>query len=284
MYHLFCRQTTLTKEVLSGHRYRYNKLFQDRIIISRGFVGSDSRKQTTMSSSLSEQEVAHWDGLWQEGIEKGTRWDVGHAEPELVYEVKEGILKPKTETARALVPGCGRGYAVKALAELGYSQAVGLELSAKAVQIAQEDSPHPAAKYLEGDFFKTSPDRLGGEAFDLIFDSTFLCAIPPTLREQWASQMVSLLKNDGGLLAMNVFPVARDPQAPEIGLDGPFGEGPPYRLSLQLVKTLFKPFDKEMKLILCKEVPIERQSRAPLPGKWGDTITEHLMVWERRTG
>lgn len=236
------------------------------------------------SSTMTQQEE-YWEGRWKGGIEKGARWDVGFAEPELVHEVQQGSLAPPGPQARALVPGCGRGYVVKALAELGYAKVVGLDLSETGVQVALQDNPHPRATFIHGDFFAASPQSLEGE-FDLIFDSTFLCAIPPELRQDWAKQMVSLLKPEGGKLALNVFPVSKNPDMEEIGLDGPFGTGPPFRLTLNLVRTLLAPYANQVKEVLCREIPPERLSRANTSEQLFASTgggTEFLMVWQRNS-
>ncbi|TVU12554.1 hypothetical protein EJB05_46205, partial [Eragrostis curvula] len=56
--------------------------------------------------------VAHWDG-WEKSWEVGvTPWDLGKPTPVIEHLVRSGTL-PK---GRALVPGCGMGYDVVALA------------------------------------------------------------------------------------------------------------------------------------------------------------------------
>ncbi len=64
-----------------------------------------------------------------------------------------------------------------------------------------------SAKVLEGDFFsnrwleKTGISQLDGP-FDLIYDYTFLCALPPSLRPRWAARMSELLAPDGTLICL----------------------------------------------------------------------------------
>lgn len=127
---------------------------------------------------------------------------------------------------RVLVPGCGRGYDVALFAAYGYD-AYGLEISSHAVLAARKWLEDPGKESLEGEFrVADKEERLkqGGEGsaavlegdyfekdwekevqgwhqdgggFDVIYDNTFLCALPPTLRPKWAARTVSLLrKND----------------------------------------------------------------------------------------
>ena len=223
---------------------------------------------TMTTSTSTAEEVNHWEKSWETGVAPGTRWDIGKAEPELVYEITQGMLQ-SSKGAKALVPGCGRGYAVKALAEAGYF-ATGLELSKTATEVANKEQPHERAKYVVGDFFEHE------DQYDVIFDSTFLCAIPPTKRTEWAMKMNQIVKKDGHL-ALQVFPVFEE--APEISLDGPFGEGPPYRLTLNLVRELLKPYPFEE--VLLRKTPPERAARGGSEVR-GTKVVEYFMVWQRK--
>ena len=63
-------------------------------------------------------------------------------------------------------------------------------------------------------------------------DYTFLCALKPEMREAWAKQMRQLLAPGGELLTL-IFPLKSfhpDPTA-----------GPPYLMSVDLVKGLLEP-------------------------------------------
>ncbi|KXJ87624.1 S-adenosyl-L-methionine-dependent methyltransferase [Microdochium bolleyi] len=146
---------------------------------------------------------------------------------------------------RALVPGCGRGYDVLLLSSLGYD-VIGVDLSPVGIQRAREhaeerrrDGSYPLASsgnttgasvepgtftFVEGDFFKddwleqvSGSDGDGdGKAkeFDLIFDYTFGCALPPQARPLWAGRLSSLLAREGGRLVCLEFPSAKSPDEP----------------------------------------------------------------------
>ena len=55
-----------------------------------------------------------------------------------------------------------------------------------------------------GDFFEFSPTE---GRFDVVFDYTFLCAMPPSLREKWAQKMSKLVKTNTGRLVTLIFPI-----------------------------------------------------------------------------
>eukprot|EP01097_Dermamoeba_algensis_P011328 TRINITY_DN8764_c0_g1_i1.p1 TRINITY_DN8764_c0_g1~~TRINITY_DN8764_c0_g1_i1.p1 ORF type:complete len:249 (-),score=57.49 TRINITY_DN8764_c0_g1_i1:122-790(-) len=213
------------------------------------------------------------------GVAKFTRWDIGKCEPELVYELslkEDGSLSElfqrKTQV-RALVPGCGRGYAVKALAEAGFISK-GLDLSQSACKIAQEECGHPNGEFLAGDFFDSSKD-LG--KFDIIFDSTFLCAISPLMWRQWAKRMNDLVA-PSGFLVMQVFPIAVEEDAPERDPDQPGNEpGPPNRLTLTLVRELLKPYPNFTEVLL-RQTPKEREARGSFEVR-NKKVKEYLMIW-----
>ncbi|OAL57228.1 S-adenosyl-L-methionine-dependent methyltransferase [Pyrenochaeta sp. DS3sAY3a] len=127
-------------------------------------------------------------------------------------------LREDGSRRRVLVPGCGAGYDVALFAAHGYD-AVGLEISRHAAEVARAyvegargsdkgplEGEYEAAvgksggwgsvKIVEGDYFDDAwVGGAGGEGgFDVIYDITFLCALPPELRSKWALRTVSLLK------------------------------------------------------------------------------------------
>lgn len=101
-----------------------------------------------------------------------------------------------------MVPGAGSGYECMALAEAGWN-VLGLDLAPTAVARAEALWEERQAKggggkgkgrltYKVGNF-----NELDGR-FDLIFDYTFLCALPPDHRPRWAKKMRELLTPQTG--------------------------------------------------------------------------------------
>ena len=156
-------------------------------------------------------------------------------EPALVHFLaKNTTFVPelqKTKSARVLVPGCGRGYALETFSRtFFYSEnIVGLEVSETARNAceAYQSENKSKAKCVVEDFF-THDDK-----YDVIYDCTFLCAIQPTQRHVWAEQMRNLTKKGSRVISL-VFPL------------GDFKGGPPFALSPELVKSLLQnDFDVE---------------------------------------
>lgn len=171
-----------------------------------------------------------WEARWRAGQ---TGWDQGASPPVLIDLVETGRL-PR---GRALVPGCGAGYDVLTLSANGEREVVGTEISSTALsrfETLRERLGVGAdrARVVLADFFAFAPES----PFDLIWDYTFLCAVPPARRPEWAAKVASLLAPDG-VLATLIFPVRADVRPT---LDDP-GEGPPYPMHPDHVRELVAP-------------------------------------------
>lgn len=114
---------------------------------------------------------------WQARYDQGqTGWDRGAASPTLVRWLTTGALRP----CRILVPGCGRGHEVVALARAGFD-VTGVDFAPAAVAAARARlaSEDVIATIAQADLFAYQPD----EPFAAIYEQTCLCALPP---ERWA--------------------------------------------------------------------------------------------------
>lgn len=146
----------------------------------------------------------------------------GAPPPNSVSQGYASLPAPRNSTserrARVLIPGCGKGYDIALFAAYGYD-AYGLEVSEHAVQAARKYLEDPGKGPLEGeynvqneelgkgsmnvllgDFFdnawlKEVKGWEGDEGFDIIYDNTFLCALPPSLRPKWAKRTTDLLRS-----------------------------------------------------------------------------------------
>ena len=167
--------------------------------------------------------------MWNDGIAVGEKFDMGSSSPALMKMIDAG----EVPSGRALVPGCGRGYDVWALAAPD-REVVGLELSNKAMESAMncptkgECGAPEQVKILNENFFDQNEQE--SSKYDFIYDYTFLCALDPSIRTDWASKMAALVKS-GGLLMTLIFPITKEEK---IG-------GPPFQMSLELVESLLVP-------------------------------------------
>ena len=163
---------------------------------------TDARARLQEHFSTTDSEHGdRWSKLWDAG--DFLPWDRGQPNPALEDVLSQHVSvlgtatcmrdgTERTHRAKALVPGCGRGYDVLLLASFGYD-AYGLEISESAVQKCREEQQKNGHKYpprdksigagnvqfVKGDFFKSDQwlGQVGDEHFDLIYDYT-ACALP----------------------------------------------------------------------------------------------------------
>eukprot|EP00257_Ricinus_communis_P021353 XP_015580826.1 probable thiol methyltransferase 2 isoform X1 [Ricinus communis] len=197
-----------------------------------------------------------WEKCWEQGV---TPWDLGQPTPILLHLHHTGSL-PK---GRALIPGCGSGHDVIAIA-CPERYVVGLDIAEKAVKKAEElSSSLPNANYctfLKADFFSWQPTEL----FDLIFDYTFFCAIEPEMRSQWAIRIQDLLKPDGELITL-IFPI-----------DDHLG-GPPYKVSVSDYEEVLCPIGFKAVSIVDNELAIKVRLGREKLGRWKRPLTQCLL-------
>ncbi|KAJ4798803.1 Thiopurine S-methyltransferase [Rhynchospora pubera] len=190
-----------------------------------------------------------WEKSWEEGI---TPWDLGMPTPVVVHLVQTQAI-PK---GRVLVPGCGTGHDVVALAG-PERYVVGLDISGTAIKKAKElSASSPNREYfsfLAEDFFNWNPS----EPFDLIFDYTFFCALEPVLRSAWAKKISEILKPEGELITLIY--VITDQK-----------EGPPFNNNVSDYEEVLFPLS-------FKQIYIEDNELAVKPRKG----VEKLVRWTR---
>lgn len=255
-----CRHSVRTRLLPAQQRHYSHRLLRPvpQIELAPNMATNQSQAPTDQTTIIKDQFLnqpieAHperWDNLWKQGITGWDRQGPSLALKDTILQRPECFGSPWKDPEhkrrkRAFVPGCGRGYDVLLLASLGYD-AYGLDVSPTAVAAAQKyaqelgDSPSYAvngpavgrgqSKFLLNDFYKDDflLETQGGD-FDLIFDYTFLCAMPPDMRPKWATRMRELLGQDGRLVCLQ-WPMHKPPK----------NGGPPHGLSSILYMELFK--------------------------------------------
>lgn len=137
------------------------------------------------------------DDIWNNRYLIGdTPWSLNHPAPALV----DGLAQLKIPKQRVLVLGCGTGTDASYLAQLGHL-VTAVDISAKAIQIAREN--HSRVKnlqFLQADIFHL-PSSFH-HSFDLVFEHTCYCAIPPSQRDSLVKIWKQALVNDGHLFGI----------------------------------------------------------------------------------
>jgi SAM-dependent methyltransferase len=119
-----------------------------------------------------------WDSRYRGGT---TPWDAGGVPPRLLP-----FLNATGSRMRVLVPGCGSGYEVQAFAERGHD-VLGIDFSDAVVEKL-------AGRVRKADFF-----QLAEPPFDLVYERTFLCALPRRRWDGWARKIAELVRPGGRL-------------------------------------------------------------------------------------
>lgn len=185
-----------------------------------------------------------WDTRYRGGV---TPWDAGGVPPRLAAWIAQ-----QKDALRVLVPGCGSGYEVGLFAEHGHD-VLGIDFSDAALEAAQRVLGTFADRVQRADFF-----TLDEEPFDLVYERTFLCALPRSRWRQWGERVARLVRPGGRLAGFFYF---NDNE-----------RGPPFGISEPALHDLL-----DANFTLIEDVPIPaEQSVAILTGK------ERWQVWERR--
>ncbi len=167
-----------------------------------------------------ELNKEYWDNRYSEG---NTGWDVGEATTPL----KEYIDQLTNKDLAILIPGGGSAYEAQYLVEKGFTNITVLDISEEiASKLKKHFAGNAQIKIIQGDFFEHE------EAYDLVLEQTFFCALNPAMRKNYYKQMYSIL-NKGGKIAGVMFGVEFEKEGPPFG-----GSNQEYK---KLMETLFKP-------------------------------------------
>ena len=146
-----------------------------------------------------------------------------------------------------LVPGCGSGYEVAHFLQHG-DEVLGIDFSDPALERARK----LALPVRQEDFF-----AFNEPAFDVVYERTFLCALPRQRWPEWATR-IPMLVRPGGLLAGFFFFDDNE-------------RGPPFGISMARLHALLDPA-----FTLREEEPVPAEESVPvLRGK------ERWQVWKR---
>jgi methyl halide transferase len=167
-----------------------------------------------------------WEGCYRTGE---TPWDKGSAAPPLL-DLMDRLGASIFGEGPVLVPGCGMGHDVRALASKGLA-AIGLDISETAVKLASEIPPVCGETYELGDFLDVDWGK--HREFSAIWEHTCFCAIDPSLRGNYAASAATCL-SEGGILAGVFYLTPNDP--------GEEDQGPPFNTSIAELEERFSPW------------------------------------------
>ena len=157
-------------------------------------------------------------------------WDKGAPAPPLLeWFSKRGVMR-----GSVLVPGCGLGYDVRAIAAASpEARVVGLDLAPSALVQARQFPLAGTERYEQADLFHL-PVELTNR-FDWVFEHTCFCAIQIADRPKYVGSVVEALRAHGLLLAVFFLRPWIEGETP------PEGGGPPFGVSREELDRLFGP-------------------------------------------
>jgi len=180
-----------------------------------------------------------WDTRYRGGV---TPWDAGGVPPRLVL-----WLRTQPKGRRVLVPGCGSGYELGQFHEHG-DDVLGIDIADAALERARKLGV-PVRK---ADFF-----TLDEPAFDVVYERTFLCALPRRCWPDWGARIPALVR-PGGLLAGFFFFDDNE-------------RGPPFGISMPRLHELL-----DASFVLAEDEAIPPEQSVPVL-----RARERWQVWKR---
>ncbi len=179
-------------------------------------------------------------------LENFTPWDAGRVPTAL-----EQFLRTEPRGQRALIPGCGSGYEVRAFAEAGFD-VLAVDFAEAAIERAQRILGPLSDRVRLADFFESDFET----PFDLVYERAFLCALPRRLWPRYAPRVSELLRPGGRLAGFFFF--------------DDHERGPPFGLKLgELERLLSDRFERIADAEVDDSIPI-------FAGK------ERWQIWSRR--
>ena len=167
-----------------------------------------------------------WEQWYREG---NTPWDKGAASPPLM-ELKERRGLEIWGGGVVLVPGCGTGHDVRAIAAGGV-EVLGVDVAPSAVKQARLYEAAGQERYEVADFLGV--DWPGGRVFSAIWEHTCFCAIPPGRRGDYAAAAARSLES-GGYLAGVFYLEPWDA--------GEERDGPPHGVTVNEIEECFSAY------------------------------------------
>lgn len=163
--------------------------------------------------------------FWQQRFEQDDLpWDRGAPSPQLTAWLADGSLQP----GRIVVPGCGTGHEVAALAQAGFT-VTAVDYAPGALERTRQRLAAAGlqAELVQADVLAWHPPQ----PFDAIYEQTCWCALHPDSWGAYAARLHAWLRPGGqlALLAMQ----ARRAQA-----DDGVIEGPPYHSDVHALRAL----------------------------------------------
>ncbi|PYK31535.1 MAG: hypothetical protein DME57_03285 [Verrucomicrobia bacterium] len=118
------------------------------------------------------------------------------------------FIRSLRSRSKILIPGCGQDHQpISAFHRAGHD-VTAIDFSPVALAATQNALPELRDRIILGDFFRHD---FGDESFDVVYERTFLCSLPPRLWNSYAERVAGLLKPDGVLAGFFFYGQSSDP-------------------------------------------------------------------------
>lgn len=137
-------------------------------------------------------------------------WDLGMVSTPM----KTYIDQLTDKSINILIPGGGKSYEAKYLFDSGFQNVHVVDVSKTALENIKQRVPEfPDGQLWHKNFFDLKQENY----FDLVLEQTFFCALNPTLRPNYVSKMLALLKPKGKLVGVLFDQLINDVPPPFVG-------------------------------------------------------------------
>jgi SAM-dependent methyltransferase len=155
----------------------------------------DSGQDADGDRQLPGDRASRWNARYEAGT---TGWDLGAPAPPLAAWLSDRGVVPG---ARVLVPGCGRGHDARGWAAAG-GQVTGVDFAPRALRAAAELAADAGLEieWVGADVTALPASWTG--RFDVIWEHTCLCALPPDLRAPYVDELGRVLAPSGQVHAL----------------------------------------------------------------------------------
>ena len=153
--------------------------------------------------------------------------------------------KIEDKNVSILIPGCGNAYEAEYLLKNGFQNITLIDIAPKAVEILQNKFRNdPQINVILGDFFEHQGH------YDFMLEQTFFCAIPPSMRENYAKKSAELLQANGKIVGVMFNTIFEH-------------QGPPFGGKTEDYRKIFEPFFNIKKMEECyNSIPPRKGSEA----------------------
>lgn len=132
---------------------------------------------------------SYWENRY---TENETGWDIGVVSTPLQTYIDQLTNK----NISILIPGAGNGYEYDYLLNKGFKDTYVMDIAQKPLDTILERNEIEKRHLIHQDFFEHNGQ------YDLIIEQTFFCALDPTLRRNYVTKMLELLKPKGKIIGL----------------------------------------------------------------------------------